>query len=68
MGIFKKNDSPPCITCAHCIEREVFGAYSIGIPDHYKHECELTPDKNGVFFMECRKARRMKFCNYEKKH
>ena len=66
MGFFKKNDSPPCITCSHCVAEKEFGTYSAGIPD-YIHKCELTPDRSGVFFEECWKARRKKFCSYEKR-
>ena len=54
---FKKNDSPPCVTCAHCEIREYACPF----------ERKLTPDKIGVFFMECRKARKTKFCEYKKK-
>ena len=61
MGFLKKNDSPPCVTCAHYMEREV------SYPYYLARECNITPDKDGVYFMECRKARKTKYCNYEKK-
>ena len=61
MWFKKKNDSPPCVTCAHYMTREYLYPYCVFV------ECSLTPDKDGVYFMECRKARKTKYCNYEKK-
>lgn len=61
MWFEKKNDSPPCVTCAHCVTTEYLYPYRVFV------ECKLTPDKNGVYFMECRKARKTKYCKYEKK-
>ena len=61
MWFKKKNDSPPCVTCAHCVTTECLCPYYVFA------ECRQTPDKSGVYFMECRKARKTKYCEYEKK-
>lgn len=64
MGFFKKNDSPPCITCSHHVAEKVWdGCFDFD----YVHKCELTPDKSGVFYENCSRARLLKFCKYEKK-
>lgn len=64
MVFFKKNDSPPCVTCSHCFTDKEFDGY-FGFD--YVPKCKLAPNKSGVFFEECSKARRTKFCSYEKR-
>lgn len=58
----KENDSPPCITCIHCIIEEEHDYTGLRMN---VRKCDLTPSDTGVMFAPCSKARKTKFCKYE---